>query len=236
MATVLEPTAPIVTVHYESGVNTTLHIPDDAYTLAGFRRWVHSNAFPEKQPVMFLNGEIYLFMPKEDIFTHAAVKTSVAGTVFNLNQENDLGNFYINGVLVTNVEADISNNPDMIGLLWESLESDKVRYITNKKGRSVEIEGSADWLLEIVSNGSVKKDKITLREAYHKAGVREYWIIDVRGEEIDFQILNWRKTGYVAASHKSGWQRSRIFDRSFQLTRSRDRRGAWRYALAVKGE
>jgi hypothetical protein len=236
MATVLKPTAPIIRVHYEPGADTTLHIPRDAFTLAGFRRWVHSDAFPEKQPVMFLRGEIYLFMPKKDIFTHAAVKSAVAGTVFNLNQENDLGDFYINGVLVTNVEADICNNPDMIGLLWESLERDKVRYLTNKKGRSVEIEGSADWLLEIVSDGSVKKDKITLREAYHAAGVREYWIIDVRDVEIDFQVLNWRKSGYVAASRKSGWQRSRVFSRSFQLTRILDRRGAWRYTLAVKDD
>ena len=73
-----------------------------------------------------------------------------------------------------------------------------------------------------------------LRAAYHKAGVREYWIIDARGDEIDFQILHWRKTGYAAAPRKAGWQRSRVFGRSFKLTRSRDRRGGWRYVLAVK--
>src|SRR5437762_7805715 len=126
-----------------------LHIPRDAYTLAGFRKWVLSDEFPEKQPVMFRNGEIYLYMPKEDVFTHAAVKTAVAGPVFNLNQELDLGDFYINGVLVTNVAAAVSNNPDMVGILWESLDSGKVRYVTNKKDRTVEIEGTADWLLEI---------------------------------------------------------------------------------------
>jgi Uma2 family endonuclease len=211
-----------------------LHIPRDAHTLAGFRRWVHSDEFPEKQPVLFRRGEIFLFMPKEDVFTHAAIKTPVAVVLGGLFGELDLGDFYINGVLVTNVDADLSGNPDMVGLLWESLESGKVRYVTNKKDRTIEIEGSPDWLLEIVSNSSVKKDTRDLRESYHEAGVGEYWIIDARSDEIDFQILNWRKSGYVAATRKSGWQHSRVFGRSFRLIRTRDRRGAWRYALVVK--
>jgi Uma2 family endonuclease len=234
MATAILPSIPPVFFQRERDDDFVLHIPRDAYTLAGFRRWVLSDEFPEKQPVMFRNGEIYLYMSKEDVFTHAAVKTPVAIVLGSLFQELDLGDFYINGVLVTNVEADLSGNPDMVGLLWESLESGKVRYISNKKDRTVEIEGSADWLLEIVSNSSVKKDKLQLRETYHQAGVREYWIIDARGEEIDFQILHWRKTRYAAAPRKAGWQRSRVFGRSFQLTRLRDRRGGWRYVLGVK--
>ncbi len=210
-----------------------LRIPRDAHTLAGFRRWVLSKDFPEKQPVMYLHGEIYLYMSKENIFTHAAVKTPVALTVGGLFREFDLGHFYINGVLVTNVEADISNNPDMVGVLWESLANGKVRYNTNAKNQEMEIEGSPDWLLEIVSDGSVEKDKVALRSAYHEAGVREYWIIDARGNEIEF--LHWRKSGYVAAKYKAGWLHSRILDRDFRLSRERDQRGGWRYELAVKG-
>jgi Uma2 family endonuclease len=212
------------------------HIPRDAYTLTGFRRWVLSDEFPEKQPVMFLNGEIFLYMPKEDVFTHAAVKTPVAVKLGGFFEELDLGDFFINGVLVSNVDADLSGNPDMVGILWESLENETVRYVTNEKDRTVEIEGSPDWLLEIVSDSSVKKDKQDLRDAYHKAGVREYWIIDARGKDIEFQILHWRKSGYVAASKKDGWQKSRVFGRAFKLTRSRDRRGGWRYALATKAD
>jgi Uma2 family endonuclease len=234
MATVLQPSVAPIFLNGELEDDFVLHIPRDAYTLAGFRRWVLSDEFPEKQPVMFLNGEIFLYMPKEDVVTHAAVKTPVAVEAGGLFRDLDLGDFFINGVLVTNVEADVSNNPDMVGILWESLESGKVRYVTNKKDRTVEIEGTPDWLVEIVSDGSVRKDMYDLREAYHKAGVREYWIIDARGDKIEFQILRWRKTGYAAAPRKAAWQRSRVFGRSFKLTRSRDRRGNWRYMLAVK--
>jgi Uma2 family endonuclease len=234
MATASLPSVAPMLLNGKHEADFVFHIPRDAYTLAGFRRWVLSDEFPEKQPVLFREGEIYLFMPKEDVFTHAAVKTPIAVTMGSLFQDLDLGDMYINGVLVTNVEADLSGNPDMVGILWDSFDSGKVRYVTNKKDRTVEIEGSPDWLLEIVSNSSVKKDKIDLRGSYHKAGVREYWIIDARGEQVELQILHWRKTGYVAAPRKVGWQRSLVFGRSFKLNRSRDRRGAWRYELAVK--
>jgi Uma2 family endonuclease len=86
---------------------------------------------------------------------------------------------------------------------------------------------SPDWVLEIVSNSSVAKDTRDLRQAYHRARIREYWLVDARGEDIHFQILHWRKTGYVAAPREAGWQRSRVFARWFQLTRCRDRRGGW---------
>ena len=74
-------------------------------TLAGFRAWVHSDDFPEKQRVTFLNGEIYLDMSKEDIFTHASVKTAVAGTMFNLNKEKDFGNLFINFSHITFINS-----------------------------------------------------------------------------------------------------------------------------------
>ncbi len=89
-------------------------------------------------------------------------------------------------------------------------------------------------MLEIVSNSSVSKDKRKLRQAYHQAGIREYWLIDARGDELEFQILHWRKKGYLAAPRQDGWQRSQVFGRSFQLSRTRDRRGNWRYELAVR--
>lgn len=234
MATAFKSIPTTVIEEDERDDELLLHIPSNAYTLAGFRAWALSDAFPEKQRVTFLNGEIYLDMSKEDIFTHASVKTAAAGTMFKLNEAKDFGDLYINGVLVTNVAAGVSNNPDMVAVFWESLDSGKVRYVKTKKERGVEIEGSPDWVLEIVSDSSVVKDTIDLRDAYHRAGIGEYWLIDARGEEIVFQILHWRKAGYVAAPRKDGWQRSRAFGHSFKITRSTNRRGSWRYVLAIQ--
>ncbi len=75
-----------------------------------------------------------------------------------------------------------------------------------------------------------------LREAYHRAGVPEYWLVDARSEEIPFQILYRRKRGYVAAPVPGGWQASRVFGRSFRMRRRRDESGLWEYTLEVRAE
>jgi Uma2 family endonuclease len=233
MATASKHSGPTIVVDGPLDDQILLRIPYDIQTLAGFRKWALSDDGPEKLPVMYLGGEVYIDMGKEEIRTHADVKTEVAVTLGLLNREVDFGKLYINGVLVTNVEADVSNNPDMLAVFWESLEKNLVRYVT-KRNFDVEIVGSPDWALEIVSRSSVTKDKRQLRKAYHRAGIREYWIIDARRDEISFVVLYWRKSGYAGAPHHDGWVHSRVFQRDFRLTRKSDRRGAWQYKLEVK--
>ncbi len=82
----------------------------------------------------------------------------------------------------------------------------------------------------------VKKDTQLLREAYHKAGISEYWLIDARGGDIDFQLLAWNTEGYQPAQFKlgkqiDGWRWSPNFKREFQFTRYRDQVGWWQYNL-----
>ena len=43
-------------------------------------------------------------------------------------------------------------------------------------GRSC--RGAPDFIVEVVSEGSVKKDFVTKKDKYEKAGVREYWAVD----------------------------------------------------------
>src|SRR5262249_9208690 len=98
----------------------------------------------------------------------------------------------------------------------------------------VELEGIPDWVMEIISAAAVLKDTQLLRQAYHRAGIPEYWLIDARGEELIFHILHWRKDGYRAAPIRNGWQRSRVFNHDFRRPRRRDRRGMCEYTLEMR--
>jgi Uma2 family endonuclease len=220
---------------WEVGEPRLLEIPAYAHTYAGFLKWIKSTNFPEKLRVSYLAGEVWVDMSEEAIDTHAAVKTGIYRTLLPLVEKIDFGEFYTDGVLLSNEAADISTNPDGIAARWETFESGKIRYI-KRKGILRSLEGTADWVMEVVSENSVGKDTKQLRDAYHRAGVAEYWLIDARKDQLLFQILLWQRSGFVAAPHREGWQYSRVFDRWFRLTRKRNRLGSWQYKLHVRRE
>jgi Uma2 family endonuclease len=212
-------------------------IPPQAQTLTGFRAWATSDEFPERGRIDFIDGEIYIDMSPEEIEAHNKVKTEVTCTVGGLIKKNDLGEFYSDRTLISNEEAEVSSEPDAAFASWETLESGRVQFVpkANDDERVVELLGSVDWVLEIISDSSVRKDRVRLRNAYHRAGVREYWLIDARAEAIEFQVLHLEPDGYVAAPILgAGWQASRVFGRLFRLQRRRGRLNRWQYTLQTK--
>jgi len=92
-----------------------------------------------------------------------------------------------------------------------------------------------DWVLEIVSPSSIKKDKVLLREAYFKAGIGEYWIVEVVDSQIEFQLLVPGEREYVAVESQKGWLYSPTFDHQFRLDREKDEDGFWLVTLHRKG-
>jgi Uma2 family endonuclease len=86
-------------------------------------------------------------------------------------------------------------------------------------------------VLEIVSKSSIIKDTRELRLAYHRAKVSEFWLVDARGREIDFQILVRRAAKFVAVPARDGWRLSPTFGRRFRLVRSMNRQNRWSYRL-----
>jgi Uma2 family endonuclease len=214
----------------------SVFIPRSAATLAGFRDWATSPQFPEHVRAAFIDGKIHIDMSNEDPEVHVVVKGEVVRVLGNLNRQERLGKLYAGGVLVTNEAANVSNNPDASFLSRETIRSGRARVVPREgqEGRFREIEGTPDWVLEVISDNSVAKDTEMLRRAYHAAGIPEYWLIDARGEDILFTILHRRKTGYAAAPVKDGWQRSKVFGRDFRLTRQCDEFGLWEYTLEVR--
>ncbi len=209
-------------------------IPTKAMTFAGFRNWVTSDDFPENVRATFVDDEIYLDKSKEEITTHAAVKAAICQVLMNLVEVAASGRFFLDGVLISNETAGVSNNPDAVFLSFDGLAQGKYRLVpaSNDTKKAVEIEGTPDWVLEIISASSVRKDSIQLPRAYYLAGIPEYWLVDARGEAIHFEILRPTDSGYQRVANDDGWQASSVFNRMFRLERQQDAFGV-KYKLHV---
>jgi Uma2 family endonuclease len=213
-----------------------LNLPTRAFTFQGFGKWVWSPSFPRRGRIKLIGAEIIIDMSPEELETHNLVKTEVVSALAALNRKLDLGKLYSDGSLLRNEATGLSTEPDGMFVSWQAIESGRVRLLPHRRrrGRVREIEGAPDMVLEVISESSVRDDTVELRREYHRAGIREYWLIDARGEEIAFQVLQHRRTGYAAARHRGGWVHSKVFGRGFRLERRPDRMGYWQYTLRVE--
>jgi len=213
-----------------------IHVPAAAWTLAGFRGWAVSGDFPTQGRISFLQGELLIDMSAEEIESHNKVKSEVGRVVGNIAHDEDLGTYYSDRTLLTNELAGLSTEPDGTFASWEAFQLGRLRSIS-REGRPsehLELEGTPDWVLEVVSRNSVKKDTQILPKAYHVAGITEYWLIDARGKDVRFQILIHGPDGYRKVQEQRGWLRSQVFQRLFRLRRERDRLGNWKYTLEAR--
>lgn len=211
-----------------------IHLPDGINTLVAFRGWLRSDSFPEAGRISYLRGQVWVDMSKEQLFTHNQVKQEFNLVIGGLVKSERLGRYFPDGVFVTNDSADLASQPDGTFVARQSLQSGRVHLIEGEKEGFLEIEGSPDMVLEVVSASSVEKDTETLRELYWRASIAEYWLIDARSDPLSFTILQWRPAGYSAARKPAGWSKSAVFGRAFRLSSRPDETGNPEYSLSVR--
>jgi Uma2 family endonuclease len=211
-----------------------LHIPDWVRDIHSFRRWTRQPGFPEKGNIWWLRGEVWADMSMEQIFTHLAIKGEFFRILANLVAELDGALMLPDGLLYTNEGAEISGNPDATFIAAETREAERVTLIEGKEHGFVEVIGTPDMVMEVVSDSSVKKDTEILIEAYWKAGIAEYWLVDARETPTVFNIWRHTANGYAAIRKKDKWVKSAVFGKSFRLEEVTDRFGAPKYRLEVR--
>ncbi len=229
------PVFPAITFFDHVGT-LSFSVPASASSLAGFRQWALSDDFPERGKIAFVAGGLIVDMSPESLEEHSDIKSEICRVLLNLVRQQNLGRLHIDGVLISNETAGVSNEPDIFYLSKVSLKSGRAK-LTPAIGRpqsSKEIVGSVDWVLEIVSPSSIHKDKVLLREAYYRADINEYWIIDGLGQAIEFQLLTRGEKEFVSVALQDGWLRSPTFDRQFRLEREKEEDGSWRYTLHMR--
>lgn len=215
-----------------------LELPMGILDLARFRDWLRSPDFPESARIDWVQGRLEVEVAPEDLETHGSPKSTIAGKLVALLQEPCRGRVYIDRARLTCPGTDLSVEPDILCVLFETLEAGRAQLVlraAGQQGRFLEVEGAVDLIVEVVSDGSVKKDTLELRELYHRAGVQEYWIVDARGLPLRFEVLIHRPEGYAGATPSpDGYQRSGVLGAEVRFSRVAERAGCQIYRLDVR--
>lgn len=211
-----------------------VRIPSGIVDLDSFRRWARSDEFPEAGRICYLSGEVWVDMSKEQVFTHNQVKSEFNLVIGGLAKQERLGRYFPDGLLLSNVDADLTAQPDGTFVAHTSLQAGRVHFVEGVQEGFVELEGTPDMVLEVLSASSEEKDTMTLRNLYWQAGIAEYWLVDARGDRPMLEILRYMDKGYVTSRKQAGWAKSAVFGKSFQLTEHTDAMGHPEYTLAVR--
>jgi Uma2 family endonuclease len=207
-----------------------------ALSHGGFRAWVKSPGFPEHAHPTFLGGDTWLEMSPESLETHNKVKGEFTSALVRLVRDRELGEAYSDGAFLSNTKARISTEPDFLFVSWAAFRSGRVR-LTQRQSRGddfIEIVGTPDLVLEIVSDSSARKDLVRLKRAYLRAAIPEYWLVDARGADLSFQIFRRQGGDYQPSAPDFEAQTSGVLGARFTLSRSRNRLGRFTHKLAVR--
>ena len=191
-----------------------IRIPYWVQDLPTFRRWTISDDFPEIGEIAFLDGRLWVD-PAMERDIHNQIKTVITIILGSLILTERLGRFYGDNMRLVHPEAELSTEPDAMFVTREGLERQRVQL---KQGNhSLELIGSPDMVLEVVSPSSVEKDTVHLLDLYYRAGVREYWLVNPLGKVLDFKIYRRGAKKFSPVRPQDGWLQSAVFDRSFRL-------------------
>ncbi len=75
------------------------------------------------------------------------------------------------------------------------------------------IIGAPDLVLEIISRGSIKRDRKTKKDLYERFGIPEYWLVDQNGgveiyvlENGVYKLHNWLEEGKITSKILNGFE------------------------------
>lgn len=183
---------------------------------ASFRRWAQSSEYPDRGRYAFLDGELWVDTSMER-FIHNQLKTQIAATLTQMATSERLGHYLSDRMMLSHEEVGLSTEPDGMLVSHESLESGKCGLEGGEE--AIEVVGTPDMVLEVVSPTSRQKDLVVLRELYWRAGIPEYWIVEPQKDGISFDILRRGIKGYSPVRKRAGRLKSEVFAKSFELKR-----------------
>lgn len=212
-------------------VAENVRVPDWVQDLDSFRRWCHADDFPQECKISYFVDQLWID-PHMERDLHNQIKTAIVAVLFTLVQVTRLGRFYGDRMRLVHPEANLSTESD--ALFASHLSFQRQRVQLREKEDSLELIGSPDMALEVVSRSSVQKDTVRLLDLYHKARLREYWLVNPLTADVEFKIYRYTAKKFVETRPSDGWLRSEVFHKSFRLTEAKNESDLRDFTLEVR--
>ena len=119
-----------------------------------------------------IDGEVYV--TPAPIIRHQRIVTKLSHLISTFLETHPLGEVLVAPVDVIFSEDDDVTEPDIL-------------YVSNERAAIISergVEGAPDWLIEVTSPSTRKRDFTLKLKRYQKYGVRLYWIIDLEAEMV----------------------------------------------------
>jgi Uma2 family endonuclease len=145
-----------------------------------------------------------LYMTPAPDFFHQKLSLEISVSIFNEVKSTNAGECV---AAPTDVYLDDSNayQPDILFIAKENLS-------IIKDGK---IRGAPDLIIEILSPGSARYDKITKRNVYERNGVKEYFIVEPTTKEVIAYYLKNKK--FEKQVSKKGKVKSLLLKKTFSF-------------------
>ncbi|HEY1378406.1 MAG TPA: Uma2 family endonuclease [Gemmataceae bacterium] len=211
-------------------------IPAGVVDHASFCEWALSDDFPQRGRFGFFNDSVWVSFEMETE-NHNWIKTIITMSLTTLILAKKLGRFYSDRMMFSHPATGLATEPDGMFVSTAARRSGQVTVRGGRAdlGGAVILEGTPDMVLEVVSPGSVTKDTVDLVDAYWRAGIPEYWLVDPRGGgPPQFTLYAHAARGYKAVRPAGGWRKSAVFGVAVRLTSSTDDLGLPTYALETR--
>jgi Uma2 family endonuclease len=200
--------------------------------------WARSPRFPNRGRLDYLAGDIAVDMRPEDLYTHGTLKVEITVLLHSFVVQSEKGLVFSDRTRISSPPAELSVEPDVVAVLWQSLDEGRLREIPSageRPGRYIELEGAPDLVVEIVSDSSAGKDLERLPGLYAAAGVPELWTVDARAKTIRFVIRTLESGRYrILEPEAGGWHLSPFLGLKVRLRRKRVQPDRWVYRLETR--
>lgn len=173
-------------------MQSALKTDKQTMTYEEFRQWAGEDTYAE-----WVDGEVILLIPPKR--KHQSIALFLTRLLSDFVELAGQGEVIAAPFETFLPSRPASRQPDIIVVLGENVQN-----LTDER-----FTGAPDLVVEVISDDSVRRDRVERFLEYEREGVREYWLIDSRPAHASVDVFTLEQGSFVPLdANEDGWLES----------------------------